>query len=65
MSKEKENKTVRVNMTMSREIVDFFQEMSDRMGIPRSTCMVIGLMSYIDQQKMFNVTSKLPVDFNR
>lgn len=51
---------VRINMTMSQELVDFYQDMSDRMGIARSTCMVIGLKTYMDQQVMLQLSNKLP-----
>ena len=55
-----ENTRVRINMSMSKELVDFYQEMADSMGIARSTCMVIGLKTYMDQQKMLRLTNQLP-----
>lgn len=55
-----ENIRVRINMSMSKELVDFYQEMADSMGIARSTCMVIGLKTYMDQQKMLRLTNQLP-----
>ncbi len=41
----------RVNITVSEELIDFFQELSDEMGIPRSAAMVMAMKTYMDQQK--------------
>lgn len=60
--KKKDDNRFRVNITMSKEIVDFYQEMADSMGIPRSMCMVIGLKTFMDQQKMLKLTDKLSDD---
>lgn len=49
----------RVNITMSKEIVNFYQDMADSMGIPRSTCMVMGLKTYMDQQIMLEMGKKM------
>lgn len=57
---QKDDNRVRVNITMSRELVDFYQELSDSMGIARSTCMVMGLKAYMDQQNMLKLTNQLP-----
>lgn len=43
---------VRVNITMSKEMVDFYQSMSESMGLARSACMVMALKTYMDQQNM-------------
>lgn len=51
---------IRVNITMSSEIVNYYQELSVQMGIPRSTCMVIALKSYMDQQNMLKIARYLP-----
>lgn len=56
---EIEKSTFRVNITMATEMVDFFQDMSNSMGIPRSTCMVIALKTYMDQQNMLKLTNQL------
>lgn len=56
---ELEKSTFRVNITMSTEMVDFFQDMANSMGIPRSTCMVMALKTYMDQQNMLKLTNKL------
>lgn len=55
-----ENNRVRVNITMSKELVDFYQEMAESMGIARSTCMVMGLKTYMDQQNMLKFTNQFP-----
>ena len=56
MSKKEINKIVenraRVNITMSKDMVDFYQKMSEEMGLARSACMVMGLKTYMDQQQM-------------
>lgn len=49
----------RVNMSMSQEIVDFYQEMSNNLGLPRSTCMVFALKTFMDQQIMLDLTKKI------
>lgn len=46
---------IRVNITMSEEMVNFFQDMADEMGIPRSTCMVMAMKTYMDQQAIVNM----------
>lgn len=60
MEKKKEDLRMRVNITMSKEMVDFYQEMADSMGIARSNCMVMGLKTYMDQQKMLKLSDKFP-----
>ena len=57
---DKKSQSFRVNITMSDEIVDFYQDMADSMGIPRSTCMVMGLKTYMDQQMMLQLTKQIP-----
>ena len=44
---------------MSDEMVQFYQEMADEMGIPRSTAMIIALKTYKDQQQMLLLTRGL------
>lgn len=56
---ETEKSTFRVNITMSTDMVEFYQDMADSMGIPRSTCMVIALKTYMDQQNMLKLTNQL------
>lgn len=49
----------RVNMQMSQEMVDFYQNMADSMGVARSTCMVLGLKTYMDQQLFIELSKKV------
>lgn len=53
----------RVNITMSNQMVEFFQELADSMGIPRSTAMVIGLKTFMDQQHMLEFSKHIPKDY--
>lgn len=41
----------KVNITISDELVQYYQELSDEMGIPRSAAMVMAMKTYMDQQK--------------
>lgn len=41
----------RINITVSEEMIDFYQKLSDDMGIPRSAVMVMAMKNYMDQQK--------------
>lgn len=41
----------RVNITVSDEIINFYQELADEMGVPRSAVMVMAMKNYMDQQK--------------
>lgn len=41
----------RVNITVSDEIINFYQELADEMGVPRSAAMVMAMKTYMDQQK--------------
>lgn len=45
------SRSKRVNITVSDEIIQFYQELSDEMGIPRSAVMVMAMKTYMDQQK--------------
>lgn len=55
----KRKEPFRVNIQMSQEIVDFYQDMADSMGVARSTCMVMGLKTYMDQQVMLELSKKM------
>lgn len=57
--KSKKVDTFRVNMHMSTEIVNFYQEMADAMGIPRSNAMIIGLKTYMDQQAIVEMSKEM------
>lgn len=43
--------TKRTNISLSEEILDYYQEMADKMGLPRNAAMVMALKTYMDQQK--------------
>lgn len=43
--------TKRTNISLSEEILDYYQEMADKMGLPRNATMVMALKTYMDQQK--------------
>jgi len=43
--------TKRTNVTVSDEILEYYQTLADEMGVPRNSAMVIGLKTYMDQQK--------------
>ena len=45
------NNKTRVNITMSDELLQFYQDLSDQLGIPRSAVMVMAMKTYMDQQK--------------
>lgn len=44
-------KTKRVNITISEEMINFYQDLSEEMGISRSAVMVMAMKVYMDQQK--------------
>lgn len=48
------NKT-RVSITLSEDLLQAYQDLSDEMGIPRSAAMVMGLKTYMDQQKSLKI----------
>lgn len=48
---EKKVDARRINITVSEEIINFYQELSEEMGIPRSAVMVMAMKNYMDQQK--------------
>lgn len=43
--------TRRVNITVSEEMIEYYQSLADEMGIPRSAAMVMAMKVYMDQQK--------------
>lgn len=48
---EKKFDARRINITVSEEIINFYQELSEEMGVPRSAVMVMAMKNYMDQQK--------------
>lgn len=55
MSNNKVSKSA-VHMHMTDDMIQFYQDMADEMGIPRSTAMIIALKTYQDQQHMLQLT---------
>lgn len=43
--------TKRTNISLSEEILDYYQGIADKMGLPRNAAMVMALKTYMDQQK--------------
>lgn len=43
--------TKRTNISLSEDILDYYQDMADKMGLPRNAAMVMALKTYMDQQK--------------
>lgn len=43
--------TKRINLSLSEEMLDYYQEVSDQMGLPRNAAIVMALKTYMDQQK--------------
>lgn len=47
---------VRININMSSDLVDFFQEYADKLGISRSAAMVVALNNFKDQQELLKMS---------
>ena len=47
----KEKREVRVNIRISSETKNFFEELSKEVGAPQSSLMAMALKEYIDQKK--------------
>lgn len=43
--------TKRTNISLSEDILDYYQGLADEMGLPRNAAMVMALKTYMDQQK--------------
>lgn len=41
----------RINITVSEDIIQYFENLGEDMGIPRSSAMVMAMKTYMDQQK--------------
>ena len=63
VNKEVVSNRFRVGLTMSDEMVEFYQKLADSMGIPRSTAMVMALKTYMDQQEMLEFSKHIPKDY--
>ncbi|NMB07292.1 MAG: hypothetical protein GX981_02745 [Tissierellia bacterium] len=55
---KKKNEPVRLNLQMSEEIIAFYQELAEEIGIPRSGVMVMALKAYMDQQKSLKMNDR-------
>ena len=55
---KKKNEPVRLNLQMSEEIIAFYQELAEEIGIPRSGVMVMALKTYMDQQKSLKMNDQ-------
>lgn len=58
---KKKNEPVRLNLQMSEEIIAFYQELAEEIGIPRSGVMVMALKTYMDQQKSLKMNNQFEV----
>lgn len=47
--------TKRTNISLSEEILDYYQELADKMGLPRNAAIVMALKTYMDQQKSLEI----------
>lgn len=43
--------TKRVNISISEKMIEEYQKIADELGISRSAAMVMGMKTYLDQQK--------------
>lgn len=49
--------TKRTNITLSEDMLDYYQGLADDMGLPRNAAMVMALKTYMDQQKSLDMGS--------
>lgn len=56
---EKKKSNFRVSLQMSDEMVEFYQEMANDMGIPRSSTMIFALKTFMDQQEMLTFSKTI------
>ena len=49
--------TKRTNITLSEDMLDYYQGLADDMGLPRNAAMVMALKTYMDQQKSLELAS--------
>lgn len=47
--------TKRTNITLSEDMLNYYQELADQMGLPRNAAMVMALKTYMDQQKSLDM----------
>lgn len=46
--------SVRVNVTISDDLKKYFEEWSEKTGIPQSSLMALAISEYVDQKKAIN-----------
>lgn len=46
--------SARVNITISDELKKYFEEWSEKTGIPQSSLMALAMSEYVDQKKAIN-----------
>lgn len=49
--------TTRINVSLSDDMLKYFDELSDNMGLSRNAVIVMALKNYIDQQKSLELTA--------
>ena len=49
--------TKRTNISLSEDILDYYQKIADNMSLPRNAAMVMALKTYMDQQKSLELAS--------
>lgn len=49
--------TKRTNISLSEDILDYYQKIADNMGLPRNAAIVMALKTYMDQQKSLELAS--------
>ncbi|MBP3931481.1 MAG: hypothetical protein J6D47_18195 [Peptostreptococcaceae bacterium] len=47
--------TKRTSITLSEDMLNYYQDLADQMGIPRNAAMVMALKTYMDQQKSLDM----------
>lgn len=58
----KDSDLVRVNIRISREVKDYFEELSKKNGVPQSALMALALDGYMCQRKTQDFMSKIDFD---
>lgn len=51
--------SVRVNVTISDDLKKYFEEWSEKTGIPQSSLMALAISEYVDQKKAINAIAPM------
>lgn len=51
--------SVRVNVTISDDLKKYFEEWSEKTGIPQSSLMALAISEYVDQKKALNAIAPI------